>query len=207
MDRSQRFDNKARDYKELMEIVKKIIKTEENIIQTRINFKKKWLEIANIESNQDLSRGLQGYSKALDDIENTQRELLLIMKTNVLESIKKYPERLKEQRRSLSACSKTEKDMRDSKTKLERIQTIKDQRSIDSRELDQAAKEFQERESIFRKRTEITDKEIEEKNRKHEEDVKNLIMILAHGKIRFHAAAIQNFTEAYREILSISGKN
>ena len=207
MDRSQRFDNKARDYKELMEIVKKIIKTEENIIQTRINFKKKWLEIANIETNQDLSRGLQGYSKALDDIENTQRELLLIMKTNVLESIKKYPERLKEQRRSLSACSKTEREMRDSKTKLDRIQTIKDQRSIDSRELDQAAKEFQERESIYKKRTETTDKEIEEKNKRHEEDVRNLIMILAHGKIRFHAAAIQNFTEAYREILSISGKN
>lgn len=207
MERSQRFDNKARDYKELLEIVKKMIKTEENIIQTRINFKKKWLEIANIETNQDLSRGLQSYSKALDEIENTQRELLLIMKTNVLESIKKYPERLKEQRRSLSACSKTEREMRDSKSKLDRIQTIKDQRSIDSRELDLAAKEFQEKESIYKKKTENTDKDIEEKNKVHQEDVRNLIMLLTHGKIRFHAAAIQNFTEAFREILSISGKN
>lgn len=204
MDRTQRFDNKARDYKELLDIAKKMIKTEENIIQTRINFKKKWLEIANIESNQDLSSGLQEYSKALDEIENTQRELLLVMKTNVLESIKKYPERIKEQRRSLSACSKVEREMRDSKMKLERIQTTKDQRKIDRKELDEAAKEVEERESIYSKKFYTTTREIEEKDKFHQDDVKNLIMLLAHGRIRYHAAAIQNFTHAYKGILQIN---
>ena len=204
MDRTLRFDNKARDFKDLLEITKKIIKTEENIIQTRINFKKKWLEIANIESNQGLSSGLQQYSKALDEIENTQRELLLVMKTNVLESIKKYPERIKEQRRSLSACSKVENEMRESKTKLERIQTTKDQRKIDRKELDEAAKEVEERESIYSKRFMTTTREIEEKDKFHQDDVKNLIMLLAHGRIRYHAAAIQNFTQAYKGILQIN---
>ena len=40
-ERSQRFDNKAKDYKELQEILKKIIKIEENIILARTSFKKK----------------------------------------------------------------------------------------------------------------------------------------------------------------------
>jgi hypothetical protein len=94
--------------------------------------------------------------------------------------------------------------MRDSKAKLERIQTTRDQRKIDTRELDEIAKEVQEKEMIFKKKYETCDKEIDEKNKFHQDDVKNLIMLLAHGRIRYHAAAIQNFTEAYKEILNIN---
>ena len=40
-DRSQKFDSKAKEYKDLQELLKKIIKVEENIMQSRISFKKK----------------------------------------------------------------------------------------------------------------------------------------------------------------------
>lgn len=202
-DPSARFDNKARDYKELQECMKKIIKTEESIIQTRTSFKKKWMEIANIENNQDLSRGLTSYSKALDEIERTHRETLLIMKTSALESLKKYPERLKEQRRSLSACSKAQKDYEESETRLKRLQSTKDQRKVDQKELEGAVTSKEEKKKILAAKQETTEKIIEERNKAHCDDVKNLILLLTHSKLSLHAASIQVYTEAFQEILKI----
>ncbi|OMJ87009.1 hypothetical protein SteCoe_11336 [Stentor coeruleus] len=202
-DPSARFDNKARDYKDLQDFMKKIIKTEESIIQTRTNFKKKWMEIANIENNQDLSRGLTSYSKALDEIERTHRETLLIMKTNALESLKKYPERLKEQRRSLSACSKAQKDYEESEARLKRLQSTKDQRKVDQKELEGAVTSKEEKKKILAAKQESTEKIIEDRNKAHCEDVKNLILLLTHSKLSLHADSLQVYTEAFQEILKI----
>ena len=200
---SLRFDSKAKDYKDLQEILKKIIKTEENIVQTRANFKKKWLEIANIENNQDLSRGLTSYSKALEGIERTHRDAILTMKSNVLENLKKLPNRLKDQRRSLSAHGKAVKDYEESEVKLQRILSIKDQRNLNLKERSDAAGQVEEKKNIMHSTTNNLEKDLRMSSKMHDEDVKNMIMLISHAKISYHASAIQLYTEAFKEILSI----
>lgn len=200
---SVRFDTKAKDYKDLQELLKKIIKIEENVVQTRANFKKKWLEIANIENNQGLSRGLLSYSKALEGIERTHRDTILTMKSSVLENLKKCPDRLKDQRRSLSAHGKASKDYEESEKKLNRILSIRDQRNINAKDRDEAAQQVEEKKKMLSNVESNLEKDLKNNSKSHDNDIKNMLMLLSHSKISFHASAIQLYSEAYKEILSI----
>jgi hypothetical protein len=203
-ERSIRFDTKAKDYKDIQEILKKMIKVEENIIQTRTNFKKKWLEIANIETNQDLSRGLTSYSKALEGIERSHRDNLLTLKTNVLESLRKCPERIKDQRRSLSAHGKLAKDYEEKEANLKKIIEKQDQRKVNLMERKLSADKLEEARTIMMSSQQGLEKELKDFNNLHDEEVKNSLMLLTHSKISYHASAIQLYTEAFKEILTIN---
>lgn len=201
--RGPRFDNKSRNYRDLYEILKKILKIEESIIQTRSNFKKKWLEIANIENNQNLSNGLTSFSKALEGIERSHRDIILTLKTNVIETLKKFPDKLKSQKRSLSAQQKAKKDVDDSEMNIRNIRNEKDQRRINQEDLKRADTVFQEKKKIYELKKKESDNEIQEIDSKYKSDVKEILTLLTYTKISFHASAIQSYSEAFKEILGI----
>ena len=127
----------------------------------------------------------------------------MTLKSNVLENLKKYPDKLKEQRRSLSAQGKIVKDFEESEVRLKRMLSIKDQRNINAKERDEAAQQVEEKKNIMIATNTNLENELSQSCKAHDEDVKNILMQLIHTKISYHAAALQLYTEAFKEILSI----
>lgn len=103
----EKLENAANEYLELHNIFKQVIRSEESIIHNRSNFRKKWLEAANIKNQHPaLSTAFSEYGKALGGIEQAHRESTIHMKVHVLEALRKYPMVIKEQKRSLSKSSR-----------------------------------------------------------------------------------------------------
>ena len=117
--------------------------------------------------------------------------------------MKKYPDRFKEQRRSVSAQGRAEKEFEEAKNKLSDIQNKKDQRKLDPKEVEQAAENCKEKETLLKTKSINFGKELKQKNRTHHDEVKNVLISLNHARISYHATALQLYTEAYKEILSI----
>ncbi|CAG9315378.1 unnamed protein product [Blepharisma stoltei] len=199
----EKLDKESAEFTALYSILKKMVKSEENIIHARGAFRKKWLEVGSLETHRSLSMSFNCYATSLDGIDRAHRDSVIHLKTVVQEALKAYPVKIKDQRRSLSVKERADKEMMQSVKTLNKIQERPDSRDIKPEEIHRASTNVLDKDKAVQDANLKLEKSIRENEKAHVTDLKYMLSHLINAEMHYHAAVINCFSEAVREISRI----
>ena len=193
-----RLEKAQNEYNTINVIVKRLIKSEENSIHSKESLKRKLLEVAHLEPNESVSMWLGSLSKGIEKIVSAQRESLQRIKNQVGSAVKRYPDRVKQQRRSLSESRRAGMDFEKRSKTYEKLQERS--KETDPSEIEKAANELKEAKGAADYATSTLEKDFSGYSQSHYSDFRLVLLHLINAQMHTDASSIDALTSVIKEI-------
>lgn len=195
-------DRETDKFAVLHSIFKKLQKSEEDAAKRREKDAQLWMNIAQAEKFLGLSTVFGEFAKAVNSQAKALRSSLVKYRSIVEDTLRSYPGRLKQQKRSLSSRNKSSTQLRERRKSLDRLQE-KDAREIEPAQLQRVATNVEKLKKESDEQNKILEESMEDYERRHIADIKRMMQQLVNADMHAHAAAIESLTPLVQLVLQL----
>jgi hypothetical protein len=195
-------DRETDKFSVLHSIFKKLHKSEEEAAARKEKEEQRWITVAQADKFLGLGNVFGELAKATHAQTLASRRSLLKYRSIVEDTLRSYPGRLKQQKRSLSSRNKSATQLRERRKSLDRLQD-KDPRQVEPDQLRRVATGVKKLEKESEEHTKVLEASMEDYERRHLTDVKRLMQQLVNADMHMHSAALESLSPLVQLVLQL----